>query len=65
MGSVAPGKHADLVLLKANPVESAGHLHRIGGVVRGGVISARRTWTRSRRRSPQPGRDGDLLLETR
>jgi hypothetical protein len=36
MGSVAPGKHADLVLLKANPVESAGHLHRIGGLVRGG-----------------------------
>jgi Amidohydrolase family len=36
MGSVAPGKHADLVLLEANPVESTDHLHRIGGVVRGG-----------------------------
>jgi hypothetical protein len=36
MGSVAAGKHADLVLLDANPVESVDHLHRIGGVVRGG-----------------------------
>lgn len=36
MGSVAPGKYADLVLLDGNPVESADHLHRISGVVRGG-----------------------------
>jgi Amidohydrolase family len=36
MGSVAEGKHADLVLLDANPVESVDHLHRICGVVRGG-----------------------------
>ena len=36
MGSVAPGKYADLVLLDANPVESVDHLHRISGVVRGG-----------------------------
>jgi imidazolonepropionase-like amidohydrolase len=36
MGSVAAGKHADLVLLEANPVESVDHLHRIRGVVRGG-----------------------------
>ena len=35
-GSVAAGKHADLVLLDANPVESVDHLHRIRGVVRGG-----------------------------
>ncbi len=36
MGTVAAGKYADLVLLDANPLESAGHLHRISGVVRGG-----------------------------
>ncbi len=36
MGSVAAGKHADLVLLDANPVESVDNLHRICGVVRGG-----------------------------
>lgn len=36
MGTVDVGKHADLVLLDANPVESADHLHRIAGVVRGG-----------------------------
>jgi imidazolonepropionase-like amidohydrolase len=62
MGSVAAGKHADLVLLDANPLESAGHLHRIRGVVRGGRYLGRRTWTRSRRRSPRPNRRGDLLL---
>ncbi|MGD0241627.1 MAG: amidohydrolase family protein [Streptosporangiaceae bacterium] len=36
MGTVAAGKHADLVLLDANPLESVDHLHRIRGVVRGG-----------------------------
>jgi imidazolonepropionase-like amidohydrolase len=36
MGTVDAGQHADLVLLDANPVESAEHLHRIAGVVRGG-----------------------------
>jgi imidazolonepropionase-like amidohydrolase len=37
MGSVAAGKNADLVLLDANPIASARHLHGIAGVVRGGV----------------------------
>jgi len=36
MGTVAAGRHADLVLLDANPLESVDHLHRIRGVVRGG-----------------------------
>ena len=31
-----PASTLNLVLLDANPVESAGHLHRIAGVVRGG-----------------------------
>jgi imidazolonepropionase-like amidohydrolase len=36
MGTVDAGKQADLVLLDANPVESADHLHRIAGVIRSG-----------------------------
>jgi imidazolonepropionase-like amidohydrolase len=36
MGTVEAGKNADLVLLDANPVESAANLHKIGAVVRGG-----------------------------
>jgi hypothetical protein len=36
MGTVEPGKQADLVLLSANPVESVEHLHRVAGVVRDG-----------------------------
>ncbi|MER6345081.1 amidohydrolase family protein [Streptomyces sp. NPDC001595] len=36
MGTVAPGKAADLVLLEADPLESVGNLHRIAGVVRAG-----------------------------
>ncbi|MFC5003764.1 amidohydrolase family protein [Dactylosporangium cerinum] len=36
MGTVAPGRTADLVLLDANPVTDAAHLHGIAGVVRAG-----------------------------
>ena len=33
MGTVAEGRHADLVLLEGNPVESTANLHRIGAVI--------------------------------
>jgi imidazolonepropionase-like amidohydrolase len=36
MGSVDAGKYADLVLLDADPVQSAASLHRISGVIRDG-----------------------------
>jgi imidazolonepropionase-like amidohydrolase len=36
LGTVEPGKDADIVLLSANPVENVGHLHDIVGVVRAG-----------------------------
>lgn len=36
MGTVEPGKNADLVLLEADPVESVQNLHRVAGVVRAG-----------------------------
>jgi len=36
LGAVEPGKQADLVILDADPTESAANLHRIAGVVRGG-----------------------------
>ena len=35
LGTVEPGKRADLVLLNANPVESVQHLHGLAGVVPG------------------------------
>ena len=41
MGTVAPGKNADLVLLEANPLESVDNLARIAGVVRGGEYYSR------------------------
>ena len=41
MGSVEPGKNADLVLLNANPLEKVANLHAIAGVVRAGVHYAR------------------------
>ncbi|MEU0562011.1 amidohydrolase family protein [Dactylosporangium sp. NPDC006015] len=37
MGTVEPGRNADLVLLDANPVTDAAHLHRVTGVVRAGT----------------------------
>jgi imidazolonepropionase-like amidohydrolase len=36
LGTVEPGKDADIVLLSANPVENVAHLHDIAGVVRAG-----------------------------
>lgn len=36
MGTVEPGKDADLVVLRADPTTSASHLHDIAGVMRAG-----------------------------
>lgn len=36
MGTVEPGRNADLVMLDANPLEAVGNLHAIAGVVRAG-----------------------------
>ena len=36
MGTVEPGKAADLVLLDADPTASAANLHRVAAVVRAG-----------------------------
>ncbi len=41
MGTVEPGRDADMVLLDANPLESAANLHAIGGVVRAGSYYSR------------------------
>ncbi|WP_436535223.1 amidohydrolase family protein [Actinoplanes sp. HUAS TT8] len=38
MGTVEPGREADLVLLGANPLDDAANLHRITGVVRAGTF---------------------------
>lgn len=37
MGTVEAGKNADLVLLDANPLADVANLHRLAGVVRGGI----------------------------
>lgn len=41
MGTVEPGRHADLVLLDANPLEHVSNLHEIAGVVRAGIFYSR------------------------
>ena len=41
MGTVEPGRNADLVLLDANPLEAIPNLHKIAGVVRAGVYYSR------------------------
>ena len=41
MGTIAPGKRADLVLLDANPLAAIGNTQRINGVVLGGRWFAR------------------------
>lgn len=42
MGTVEPGKDADLVLLDADPLTQVENLHRIAGVVRAGFHHSRR-----------------------
>ena len=37
MGTVEPGRNADLVVLDANPLENVENLHRINAVVRAGT----------------------------
>lgn len=39
LGSIAPGKHADLILLNANPLEDIRNTRQIEFVIRSGVIS--------------------------
>ena len=41
MGTVEPGRNADLVLLDANPLEAVENLYAIGGVVRAGTYHSR------------------------
>ena len=41
MGTVEPGRDADLVLLDANPLESVANLHAISAVVRAGTYHSR------------------------
>ena len=38
LGSIAPGKLADIVLLSANPLEDIRHTRRIDAVIRGGKL---------------------------
>jgi imidazolonepropionase-like amidohydrolase len=45
MGTMEPGNNADIVLLRADPVENAAHLHDIAGVVRAGRYYSAETLT--------------------
>ncbi|OCC13817.1 amidohydrolase family protein [Streptomyces sp. PTY087I2] len=50
MGTVEPGRNADLVLLAADPVEDAAHLHGVVGVVRAGTYHSERDLTAAKDR---------------
>jgi imidazolonepropionase-like amidohydrolase len=50
MGTVEPGRNADLVLLDANPLERVEHLGLIAGVVRAGFHYSREDLNRLRDR---------------
>jgi imidazolonepropionase-like amidohydrolase len=45
MGTLEPGKDADIVLLGADPVENVAHLHDIAGVIRAGRYYSPETLT--------------------
>jgi imidazolonepropionase-like amidohydrolase len=45
MGTLEPGKDADIVLLGADPVENVAHLHDIAGVIRSGRYYSPETLT--------------------
>jgi imidazolonepropionase-like amidohydrolase len=45
MGTVQPGKNADIVLLRADPVENAANMHDIAGAVRAGRYYSSETLT--------------------
>jgi imidazolonepropionase-like amidohydrolase len=45
MGTLEPGKDADIVLLGADPVENVAHLHDIAGVIRAGRYYSAETLT--------------------
>ena len=50
MGTVEPGRNADLVLLDANPLEAVENLYAIAGVIRAGTYHSRQDLDALRRR---------------
>ncbi len=42
LGTIAPGKRADLVILEADPLADIGNIRRVAGVIHGGRILAGR-----------------------